>query len=215
MAELQLRTAMELHDGILQTLTGAKLQIAVARKLVRTDPDAAEKVLDNLGNSVAAEQQEMRLYVDELKGRAPAWIDGTLGLTQRIEALLDRVGAIWGLTATAETNVTGLIGGELGRQVLRIIQEATVNAARHSSAKAVSVSVKPDGPDLTISVADDGNGFSFLGNFDHKALKEQRLGPLSLKHRVEETGGRISINSTPQGSTVFVRLPVVLEEGPP
>ncbi len=206
---------MELHDGILQTLTGAKLQIAVARKLVRRDPAAAEAVLAKLEDSVAAEQQEMRLYVDELKGRAPVWTDGTLGLTERVDALLDRVGAIWGLTTTADTQVTAQIGGELGRQILRIIQEATVNAARHSEAKKVAVSVELDGPDVTISITDDGLGFSFLGSYDNDALNEKRLGPLSLKHRVEETGGRISINSTPLGSTVFVRLPVALEEHTP
>jgi len=212
MAELGLRTAMELHDGILQTLTGATLQIAAAGRLVRMDPAAAEEVLAALGSSIAAEQQEMRLYVDELKGSTPVWADGTLGLPERIEALLDRVGMIWGLTTSVETRLTVGIGGELGRQILRIIQEATVNAARHATAEAVSVSVALDGPDVTISITDDGKGFSFFGEYDNDALNERRLGPVSLKHRVEDTGGRISINSTPQGSRVFVRLPLLLEE---
>jgi len=212
MAELRLRTALELHDGILQTLTGATLQLAVARRLVGTNPAAAEKVLVGLGDSIAAEQQEMRLYVDELKGSSPAWAGGTLELPERIEALLDRVGMIWGLTFSLEVRAPEGLGGEFGRRILRIIQEATVNAARHGAAKAISVSVAVDGPDLTISIADDGTGFSFFGKYDNETLKEKRLGPLSLKHRVEETGGRISIASTPQGSTVYVRLPLLLEE---
>jgi len=58
MAGLRLRTAMELHDGILQTLTGASLQIATARRLVHTDPAAAEEVLEALGQSVAARSPE-------------------------------------------------------------------------------------------------------------------------------------------------------------
>jgi PAS domain S-box-containing protein len=212
-AELRLRTAMELHDGILQTLTGAGLQIAVARKLIGSDPNAAETVLDTLGQSVTAEQREMRLYVDELKGRAPRWTDGTVGLPERIEALLDRVGAIWGLTPTMDIGITGRLGGEFGRQVLRIIQEAAVNAARHSAAKAVSVVVALEGSDVVISIADDGKGFSFLGEFDNDALNEKRMGPLSLKHRVEQNHGRLSINSSRQGSTVIVRLPVPQETG--
>jgi PAS domain S-box-containing protein len=213
-AELRLRTALELHDGILQTLTGASLQIAVARRVVRTDPAAAEEVLGTLGNIIAAEQQEMRLYVDELKGSAPVWTDGSLGLPERIKAVLDRVGTIWNLTINVEIFVSARIGGEFGRQIVRIIQEGTVNAARHADATSVSVSVVLEGPDVTISIADNGNGFSFLGEYDHDALKENRLGPISLKHRVGETGGRISINSTPTGSTVFVRLPVPPLEAP-
>jgi signal transduction histidine kinase len=212
MAELRLRTALELHDGILQTLTGATLQLAVARRLVGADPAGAEKVLAGLGESISAEQQEMRLFVDELKGSAPLWADGTLGLPQRIEALMDRMGMIWGLTSSVETSVEVKVGGELARQVLRIIQEATVNAARHGSAKNISVSVTVDGAKLTIAIADDGEGFNFLGEYDHEALHEKRLGPLSLKHRVKDTGGRISINSTPKGSTIVVRLPFQLQE---
>ncbi len=211
-AELGLRTAMELHDGILQTLTGATLQIAAARRLISTNPQAADEVLEALGASVSAEQQEMRLYVDELKGSAPVWSDGSLGLANRIRALLDRVGMIWGLTTSADVRVEGEVGGELGRQMLRIIQEGTVNAARHGGAKSVSVEVAPEGRNIVISIADDGQGFSFHGEFDHEALKVKRLGPLSLKHRVEETGGSISINSTTGGSRVLVRLPNLMGE---
>lgn len=213
MAELRLRTALELHDGILQTLTGAALQIAVARKLVRTDPDAAEKILQTLGDSVAAEQMEMRLYVDEIKGRSPVWTDGVGALPGRVEAALDRVGSVWGLTTSADVHIPREIGGELGRQVVRIVQEATVNATRHGAAENVAVSVSLDGSDVVLTVTDDGTGFPFKGEYDHEELKQKRLGPLSLKHRVEAAGGRISIDSRSDGATVTVRIPVPRRAG--
>lgn len=212
MAELRLRMALELHDGILQTLTGATLQIAVARKLVQSNPNAAERVLAELGRSVSAEQQEMRLYVDEVKGQSPAWADETLSATERIAALLDRVGAIWGVTTAFDTHLDGEVPIQVLRTVLRVIQEATVNSARHGSARTVSVSVAVAGLDVTVRVADDGHGFPFVGRYDHDALKERRLGPLSLKYRVEEAGGRLSIESTPHGATVFVRIPLQTED---
>ncbi len=213
MFELRLRTAMELHDGILQTLTGAGLQIAVARRLIHSDPAAAGEVLEALGTSLAAEQREMRLYVDEVKGSAAASPDGTLGLRERIETIIERVGAIWGVSTSVDARLPGRLPPELGRQILRIIQEATVNAVRHGAARAVSVSAAFDGPDIAITVSDNGMGFSFLGEYDSEALKKKRLGPLSLKHRVEAAGGSMSINSTPGGSTVTVRLPFVGESG--
>ena len=67
-------------------------------------------------------------------------------------------------------------------------------------------------PEITISLSDDGKGFAFHGSYDNEELKEKRMGPVSLKHRVEETGGTISIDSTPQGSTVTVRLPLAPKE---
>lgn len=212
MAELRLRTAMELHDGILQTLTGASLQIAVARRLLHTDPAAAEKVLEALGSSVAAEQQEMRFYVDELKGRVSGWTDGTRRLAERIEAALERVGTIWGVRTSVETDLPGWIGGEVGHQVVRVVQEAAVNAARHGSPGLVSVVVERQKADIAITISDDGQGFSFVGKYDDKALRENRLGPLSLKHRIREIGGSIAIDSTPEGATVFVRVPLPRQE---
>lgn len=211
MAELRLRMAMELHDGILQALTGASLQIAVARRLIRQDPAAAEEVLGALGETVAAEQQEMRLYVDEVKGQIPPAIGGGPGLVERIEAMLDRVRAIWGTTASLETDLGSDLPADVGRRVLRIIQEATVNAARHGSARTVSIRLALDGPEVALHIEDDGHGFPFLGEYDGKALREMRLGPVSLKHRVEDGGGRIFVRSTRAGSTVSVWLPLRTE----
>lgn len=211
MAELRLRTAMELHDGILQTLTGASLQIAVARRLIHRDPAAAEQVLAGLGDTVAAEQQEMRLYVDEVKGQSPLWGPSDLHLRERIAAMLDRVQAVWGVAITLDAEVNAEPPAENGRQVLRIIQEATVNAARHGAAKTVSVRVRLEGSDVAIRIVDDGHGFSFLGDLDTEALREQRLGPLSLKHRVADCGGRLAIRSTREGATISIWVPARTE----
>ncbi len=83
-----------------------------------------------------------------------------------------------------------------------------MNAARHGGAKTVAVSVTQADSDVTIAVRDDGIGFSFLGDYDHEALFTNRLGPLSLKHRVEEAGGRLHISSTGSGSVLTVRISV-------
>lgn len=214
MAELRLRTAMELHDGILQTLTGATLQIAVARRLLMQDPSAADDVLAALGSTVAAEQQEMRLYVDEVKGKMPPWTDGTLDFAERIRNVLERVSRIWGVTTSLDAKPDLETAPEQARQILRIVQEATVNAARHGSATAVSVAAVRDAEDIALTITDNGRGFSFLGEYDTEALKEKRLGPLSLKHRVARTGGRISIKSTRGGSRVSVRIPAFPEVTP-
>jgi len=208
--ELRLRTALELHDGILQTLTGASFQIAVARRLLHQDPAAAEAVLEALGKSVSAEQREIRLYVDEVKGRSNSWTDGSLGISGRISEMLEQVGVIWGLSMLPEILLPDDVPVETGRQVLRVIQEAAVNAARHGGARTIEVHVGVEGREARIQITDDGHGFSFQGYHDDDALREKRLGPLSLKHRVAAAGGTIAICSTPRGATVSVRLPLPL-----
>jgi signal transduction histidine kinase len=205
--ELRLRTAMELHDGILQTLTGASLQVAVARRLVQTDPAGAEKVLAELADTLLAEQQQMRFFVDEMKGLSPFADPAGEGVLDSLEALLERVSAIWGLETSVAGDLVEDPPAATIRQLIRIVQEATVNAARHGGARRISVHIAREGADVALRIEDDGHGFPFLGDLDMAALKERRLGPLSLKHRVQECGGRLAIRSTRAGATVSIWLP--------
>ena len=206
--ELRLRTAMELHDGILQTLTAAGMRIAAARQLLRDDPTAAEEVLDDVVESIVAEQREIRLYVDEIRdGSSPSSGVGE-GLADRLATLVQRVGQVWGARTSVECRVTDGIPPELDRQILRIAQEATVNAIRHGGADEVAVMVGAEGSEVVIEVTDDGHGFPFLGEYDHETLKEERLGPVSLKQRVQGADGRVAIRSTRTGARVTVRLPL-------
>lgn len=207
-AELRLSTAMELHDGILQTLTGASFRIATARRVLRQDPVAADQLLGELARGVMAEQQEMRLYVDEVKGQSAAWADPRLDLAARVREVLERIALVWGVEVTAEADLPCSLPREAQRQLVRIIQEGVVNAARHGGGRAVSVRGAVEGQLIVLRIQDDGRGFSFLGEFDDAALRERRIGPLSLKRRVWSAGGTVSVRSTREGSLVTIRLPL-------
>ncbi len=213
-AELRLRTAMELHDGVLQTLTAAGLQIAAARKLQGTDPDKVDGILASLAGVLEAEQRALRLYVDEVKEGLSAGPDDPRTLKDRIEALLARVGVMWNVDAQARVRGSLAVGQEATRRVLRIVQEAAVNAARHGEAKRITIELAVKDGTLVITVKDDGTGFPFLGEFTDEMLRRRRLGPLSLKHRVAEAGGTIHIVSARNGARVTIRLPLDGEGGP-
>jgi signal transduction histidine kinase len=72
----------------------------------------------------------------------------------------------------------------------------------------VAVDVSTDGGALRIAVRDDGRGFPFQGRYDHAALQEANLGPISLRERVASLGGTLTVESTPAGSCVEVVLPL-------
>lgn len=207
-AELRLRTAAELHDGVLQTLTAAGLQLAVAQRMVAQDPQRAAEVLEKIAESMAAEQRELRLYVDELKLEEPMWADAGVPLEQRIGDMLSRIHSIWGVATELNVDLGEGYDPEFDRRVLRLIQEAVVNAARHGGARRVEVSVREKGQNIEVLLQDDGHGFPFSGDYDYEALKERRLGPVSLKQRVAQGRGTLSIRSTPQGARLQIVLPL-------
>lgn len=212
---LRIKTAGELHDGILQTLTAASLQLEVVRRTMRHDPDGAERVLQDLMANVQAEQRELRLFVDELKGTTTVWADGALPIRERLVDMLQRIETIWAVKV--ETAVEALEGlpSHLDREILRLVQEAVVNAARHGHASWVKLGVDIRGGSVRIRLKDDGVGFSFLGAYDGDELKARRMGPISLRRRVEANGGSLHIRSTEAGSRISIALPLENGAGDP
>ena len=89
-----------------------------------------------------------------------------------------------------------------------MVREAVVNAARHGGASQVQVDVRTDARRrLAITVSDDGRGFPFVGRLGFEELKARDLGPRTLRARLGELGGELTVNSGPDGARVEMFLP--------
>jgi PAS domain S-box-containing protein len=87
-------------------------------------------------------------------------------------------------------------------ELLRILQEALANVRRHSAARNVEVGLRMDEEAILIEVADDGRGF------DPGSAREG-FGLSGMRERVEGLGGKIEVKSRPgEGTKVTVRVPV-------
>jgi len=129
-----------------------------------------------------------------------------LGLEESLTSLAE------GMTA-AGTNVqavfptaTPRLTEETEIGVYRIAQEALANAARHSGAGSIRLTLTADGTTLGLEVVDDGCGF---------VLDEQRggetLGLLGMEERALALGGRLQLHSAPgRGTAVRFECPLEL-----
>src|SRR5690348_4931189 len=63
----RLRLARELHDGLLQVLTGVTLQLEAARSLVQSDPGSACAQIREIQELIADRQRELREWVDSVR----------------------------------------------------------------------------------------------------------------------------------------------------
>jgi signal transduction histidine kinase len=204
--EARVDLARDLHDGLLQALTGAGLQIEVARGLMDTDPSAAIERLRDVQRLLAAEQRDLRTLLRDLKP-IPEDVAPETTLEGRLEELCRRVERQWGLTVMLEAE-PGLrrLPRELARDVQFMVHEAVINAARHGRADAVEVRVEARQGSLRLLVADNGRGLPFHGRREHAALSAAGSGPVTLWSRIDELGGTLAIDSSAQG----VRLEIVL-----
>jgi signal transduction histidine kinase len=106
-----------------------------------------------------------------------------------------------------------MLGSAFALDVELILREAVSNAVRHGGAGRVVVTAAVDGECVVLRCKDDGRGFADAGTFADAALRARGLGPRSILERVGQLGGEVELDSTPQGSTLTVRLP--LEEARP
>ncbi len=87
------------------------------------------------------------------------------------------------------------------RNVFFSFKEALHNAARHSQATSITVTIDIDDERLKISIADNGVGFDFKRRRDG-------LGVGSVTRRMAQLGGSAEFDSTPgEGTSVVLDAP--------
>jgi signal transduction histidine kinase len=207
--EERMRLACDLHDGMLQSLTGTALQLqALAGQLDDDDPKAAREELREVQRLIASDQRDLRFFIEELKP-APKTPAGSPGLAEHLDDLASRIQRLWGLRVEIVLDgLDGHLSEAYARQLYRLLRESLFNVARHAGASTARVEVTRRGQSLQITVTDDGHGFPFQGRYDHEELTRRKLGPVSLKERISTLGGSLAIDTGPGRTCLEVLLPV-------
>jgi signal transduction histidine kinase len=205
----RLRLARDLHDGVLQTLTGAALQLQTARRLLGVDARAAEDRLSQVQRIIAAGQNDLRFFIHQLGPRRPADGGGAVDLQGRVSELADRVRRQWGVPVVVAAEPAPLqIPDRLVNDVFLLIHEALVNAARHAHATSIQLALLREPHQLSIAVADDGKGFPFEGRFTLEDLARDQRGPRTLRERVAALNGSMLLETGRGGSRVRMVVPL-------
>jgi signal transduction histidine kinase len=202
--EDRIRVSRDLHDGVLQALTGIRLELqAIA--------DTAGPVADRLRaleRALAIEQRELRLFIDELRP-APHGIAEADPIAVRLTEMCSRFSAEWKIPVMLRVMPVDVALPRTIEQALRLmIHEGVSNALKHGHPSRVSVDVETNESRLKVIIADDGLGFPFQGRLDHDELAGFTAGPVSLRERVSALDGRLSVESRPTGSRVEFVIPV-------
>ena len=205
--EERLRLARELHDGVLQSLTGAVLQLEAMSRLVDNDPQAARERLHEIQELIVEEQRELRTWIDGMRHAPSASMASHTEVAAALDKLCRRVSR-WGPRVEFTGPDVGSVPRILGDQVYRIVEESLSNVTRHAQAQVARVDVKLLPHGVRIVVEDDGCGFAFHGRYDLATLNERRLGPVSLKERIGSLHGALVLTSTLSGSRLEIALPL-------
>lgn len=189
------RVARDLHDEVNQSLTGLLLRLEAAREAAPPELEA------ELEETKALANQAMRELLSLARQLRPTALDD-LGLKAAIAGQVEQLARG---EVEAEFSADGDFSGlddDAQLVVYRVAQEALSNAARHSGAGRVGVTLRHDETGgVELRVRDDGRGFAFDES-------EGGLGIGGMRERALLIGGELTIESRPgHGTTVRLKVP--------
>lgn len=188
----------DLHDGLGPTLAGAVLTIDAARRVLATDPAAADALLDRAAANVERTVTDVRRVVYALR---PPALDqlGLIGALRQHAATLSAGDPQLEIDLAAPEPLPPL-GAAVEVAAYRIAQEALTNVARHAHARHASITITVDDV-LALAIADDGRGLP-----EHPRTG---IGLTSMRERATELGGTFAITCAANSGTLLaVRLPL-------
>jgi len=192
--------AYEIHDGVVQDITGALLFLETARDVLTDDPPRAAKALDEALAQLRDGLVEARRMIDGL--RPPVLSEA--GLIPALENLATEAEQASGIRVTFHHDVRfGRLAPTIEMAVYRVIQEAITNIQRHSAATEAAIRLTQQGQSLTLEIRDNGRGF------DPKTVSKKRFGLEGVRERARVLGGTSLIESQPEaGTRIVAQLPV-------
>ena len=193
------RIAMDLHDGIIQSIYAVGLNLeAASGDLVDNPgevPGRIDRAIDQLNDTIG----DIRNYIMDLR---PTRFSGEVAESLTGLAHEFRVNSLIDTTINITPKLPPL-SPEGGSALFHIAKEALNNIRKHASATSVEVSLRARDGLVSLVIADDGTGFDAS-----LERSEQHHGLRNMASRARAAGGTLDIVSTPRaGTRIRVDIP--------
>lgn len=165
-----------------------------------TTDDGLRNHLNSLRLELLEGASDIRFFMNELR---PTVLDD-LGLYETILEYATTLKNVvpFSLTVNLDPALRAWRSKE-DTMLFRLVQEALLNARKHSHAKSVLISLQKRENSIALFIEDDGRGF------DTAITPAGHFGLLTMRERAVVSGGVMSIESKPQkGTTVLVRFDI-------
>jgi two-component system sensor histidine kinase DegS len=201
--------ARELHDGLAQTIQQIILQAGLCRKLLekRRLETLAEELVTLEAQTQTASQQMHEFIADMRPPRGEPDAPLVAWVRAEIDTHLTRGGPP--TEFEFETQHPSLRLSDTTRiALLRILQEALLNARKHARAQQMVVALSFDDNMLRLIVKDDGQGFS-PSELRTRSSEAGGAGLQAMRARARTLGGEFKVQTGPgQGTRVEASIPI-------
>jgi two-component system NarL family sensor kinase len=196
------RIAQDLHDGVGQLLSAAKLNLS----------NLDSKIIDQTEEQKMAMQNALSLVDDsvkEVRAVSHNMMPNTLiklGLASAVREFITKLGNA--PTLKVDLEIVGLdtrLENQIETVLYRVIQEIVNNIIKHAKASQISMQLIRHETELNIMIEDNGVGFDTnqLDNFEGIGLK-------GIQTRIEFLNGSVHFDSSVgRGTTIIIDVPLV------
>jgi signal transduction histidine kinase len=198
----KIRLGQDLHDGIIQSLYATGLTLETVRALVKSNPEEADRRLEQTRANLNEAIRDVRAYI---AGLTPEKLRRA-GFAHGLSAMLSELQA--GREAQFEIKIddeaAALLTPEQSIEALQIAREAVSNALRHGRATAIALRMHRSEREVCLLVQDNGAGFN------SSRQREGGHGLGNMRARAEKLGATLQVTSHPgEGARVLATLPIL------
>jgi two-component system, NarL family, sensor kinase len=197
------RIASDLHDGVVQELTGVSLSLAAASRSDTADAPQMSEASASIRSSIKSLRSLLvEIYPPNLHEEGLEF------------ALGDLLGGVSNRGIAVRLNVdlgTNQLSPDTVGLMYRSAQEALRNVVSHSGATRVLLTAQSNGAVARVIVDDDGRGFT--AQQMEQRSSDGHVGLRALAGLIADAGGKLSVLSSPDaGTRVEVTLPLTETE---
>jgi signal transduction histidine kinase len=196
------RIARDLHDGLGQELSGAKMMVDCLQ-MQNQSKEWKEKAAAEASALIDQAIQQVRSLSHLLH---PPMLD-EVGLASSLQWYLDGLTKRSGLETSLRIEPEDFprMGPELETTIFRIVQEALTNVFRHAEARKVSIGLVLSENQIVVTVSDDGKGLP--GSVTDFQPNKLGVGIAGMRQRVKELSGELRLRNNNPGALVEAIIP--------
>jgi len=198
------RIARELHDSTGQKLAALEITLSTVQRAIRTQAHECDKIISQctfLARSISDELRTLSYLLH------PPMLD-ECGLNAALQCYVSGLNQRGGLHVEVEIpEYLRRLSEEAELAIFRIVQASLTNVHLHSGAIKARVKIEQNLAGIAVEVSDEGHGIPD-GVLNHSSrTRTVGVGIMGMRERVKQLGGRLEIETSPQGTNVRVRIP--------
>ena len=196
--------AVELHDGVCQSLAMAKLR--VDEQLSNHSAEMVWTLLEDLQTSLIDIIEEARSLTNNLgtpmlqefglSAALEKWLDTEITIKHQLK------------TRVIDKGIPKKLNEDTKSLLFRAVRELALNAVKHAQAQTLTVSLETKSEELLVAIIDDGRGFKQT-EVAEQDFSQGGYGLFSIRERVSYIGGSMTIESVlDRGTRILLCVPL-------